>query len=75
MIYNFNKGKEESEMDTSKIKGFVLTHKVKGRETTTRFDAKEFALFKEWVEICQKNGFEFEASVIEENGHLEPIKF
>ena len=62
-------------MDASKIKGFVLTHKVKGRETATRFDVKEFALFKEWIEICQKNNFEFKASVIEENGHLEPIKF
>nr|MBQ4458683.1 hypothetical protein [Clostridia bacterium] len=62
-------------MDASKIKGFVLTHKVKGRETTTRFDVKEFALFKEWVEICQKNGYEFEASVIEKDDSTKPIQF
>ena len=74
MIYNFNKGKGESEMDASKIKGFVLTHKVKGRETTTRFDAKEFALFKEWVESCKKSGFDYQAYVIEDDGSLEPIR-
>lgn len=62
-------------MDASKIKGFVLTHKVKGRETTTRFDVKEVALFKEWVEICQKNGYEFVASVIEKDDSTKTIQF
>ncbi len=62
-------------MDVSKIKGFELRHRVKGKETITRFDVNEFALFKEWVEICQNNGFEFEAFVIEKDENLEPIKF
>ena len=59
----------------NQIKGFQLTHTVKGRSTTTRFTKDEFQLFKEWVETCQKNNFEFEAFVIEENDHLQPIKF
>jgi hypothetical protein len=62
-------------IDVNKIKGFQLTHTIKGKSTTTRFAKEEFHLFKEWVEICQKNNFEFEASVIEKNDRLEPIKF
>ena len=61
-------------MDASKIKGFVLKHKVKGKETTTRFSKKDFALFKEWIEICQKNGFEFDAYVTTLDNREVPIE-
>ena len=61
--------------DFSRVRGFELRHRVKGKETISRFDAKEFALFKQWVDICKENRYEFEAFVIEDDDHLEPIKF
>lgn len=60
-------------IDVSNIKGFQLIHTVKGKSTTTRFTKEEFPLFKEWVEICKNNGFEFQAYVIEKNETLKPI--
>lgn len=55
------------------IKGFQLIHTVKGKSTTTRFSKEEFPLFKEWVEICRNNGFEFQAYVIEKDDTLKAI--
>ena len=72
MIYNYRQ--KEIGMDTSKIKGFVLKNRVKGKETTTKFSKKDFALFKEWIEICQKNGFEFNAYVITQDNREVPIE-
>ena len=58
---------------TKDIIGFQLTHKVKGKETITRFTKEEFDLFKEWVEICKQNNFDFSVDVIREGGAIEPF--
>lgn len=56
------------------IKGFQLIHTVKGKSTTTRFSKEEFPLFKEWVEICRNNGFDYEAYVIENDDSIQLIR-
>ena len=61
-------------MDVNKIKGFQVTHTIKGNSTTTRFTKEEFSLFKEWVEICRNNGFEYQAYVIENDDTLALIQ-
>lgn len=66
--------KEDVQMDTNKVKGFVLRHKVKEKETETRFAAKEYDLFKQWVDICRDNGYEFKAYAIDIDDNLRPLK-
>ena len=61
-------------MDTKKIKGFVLRHKVKDKETETRFDIEGYDLFKQWVDICRDNGYEFKAYAIDKDDNLRPLK-
>ena len=34
---------------------------------------KDFSLFKEWVNICKENGYEYDVSLIKEDGSIEPI--
>ena len=60
-------------IDINQIKGFQLTHTIKGRSTTTTFAKKDFSLFKEWVNICKENGYEYDVSLIKEDGSIEPI--
>lgn len=55
------------------IKGFQLIHTVKGKSTVTRFSKDEFSLFKEWVEICRNNRFDYKAYVIEQDDTLKAI--
>ena len=60
-------------INTTEIKGFELIHTIKGRSTTTRFSKKEFSLFKEWVRICENNGFDYKAYAIDNNDRLKRI--
>ncbi len=53
------------------IKGFQLTHTVKGKTTTTRFTKENLPLLKEWVEICEKNGFDFKVYIIKKDDTLK----
>ena len=61
-------------IDINQIKGFQLIHTVKGKSTTTRFSKEELPLFKEWIEICRNNGFDYKAYVIEKDDTLELIQ-
>ena len=60
-------------IDVNKIKGFQLTHTIKGKSTTTVFAKEDFPLFKEWVNICKQNGYDFDVSLIKEDGSIEPL--
>ena len=60
-------------IDINQIKGFLLTHTIKGKSTTTIFAKKDLPLLKEWVNICRENGYEFNVSLIKEDGSIEPI--
>jgi hypothetical protein len=61
-------------MDTKKVKGFVLRHKVKDKETETRFALKGYDLFKQWVDICRDSGYKFKAYAIDMDDSLRPLK-
>ena len=61
-------------MDTKKVKGFVLRHKVKDKETETRFALEGYDLFKQWVDICRDSGYEFKAYAIDMDDNLRPLK-
>ena len=67
------KGEMNMTIDVNKIKGFQLTHTIKGKSTTTRFAKEEFSLFRQWVNICKQNGYEYKASLIKEDGSIEPV--
>ncbi len=60
--------------DRKKIIGFQLTHKVKGKETVTRFSREEVDLFKRWVDMCLDMHIEFSAAVIKEGNVIELIR-
>ena len=61
-------------MDASKVKGFVLRHRVKDKETETRFAREEYDLFKQWVDICVDRGIDYKAFAIDTENNLRPLK-
>ncbi len=60
-------------ININQIKGFQLIHTIKGKSTTTRFTKEEFPLFKEWVNICRQNGYDYQVMLIKEDGSIEPV--
>jgi hypothetical protein len=62
------------QMDASKVKGFVLRHKIKDKETETRFGREEYDLFKQWVDICRDNRYEHKAYAIDLEDNLRLLK-
>ncbi len=55
------------------IKEFQLVHTIKGRSTVTRFSKEDFPLFRQWVESCIQNHYDYEASLITREGRIYRI--